>query len=81
MKKGKKKSQSLAVNIMLCNLELGGTADREILSATIDQDFYFDLLYSPDVWICDTGASCHSMNNDTGATNVSDSLSESIGHV
>ena len=38
-KKGKKKSESLAADIMLCNLELGGTDDRELMSATIDHKF------------------------------------------
>ena len=40
----------------------------------------FDLLYSDDIWICDSGASSHSGKNKRGAKNIKSSGSQSLGH-
>ena len=40
----------------------------------------FEMLSQPDVWICDTGASSHSTNDNSGARNEKDTGSASLGH-
>ena len=40
----------------------------------------FELLYSDDIWICDTGASSHSSKSNRGAMNVTANGSQSLGH-
>ena len=39
-----------------------------------------EILRDGDVWICDTGASSHSTNDNLGAANVKESGSASLGH-
>lgn len=39
-----------------------------------------DILCESDVWICDTGASSRSTNNNPGASNVKELGSASLGH-
>ena len=53
----------------------------EVSSAGLDMPSTFDILYKSDVWICDTGASSHSTNNYTGATNERECGSSSLGHM
>ena len=40
----------------------------------------FSVLQQPDVWICDSGASCHTTNNLNGAVNKRRGGSSSVGH-
>ena len=40
----------------------------------------FELLYSGDIWICNTGASSHLGKSNCGATNVKSNGSQSLGH-
>ena len=54
--------------------------DLELSVAKMEMPRSFKVLYESDIWICDTGASSHSTNNATGAKNVQDSGSPSLGH-
>ena len=40
----------------------------------------FEMLSQQDIWICDTGASSHSTNDKSGATNEKNTGSASLGH-
>ena len=40
----------------------------------------FEILYESDIWISDTGASSHLTKDATGAKNIQDSGSPSLGH-
>ena len=53
--------------------------DLELSAAKMEMSTSFEILYVSDIWICDTGASSHSTNNATGAKNVQDSGSPSLG--
>ena len=52
----------------------------EVSVAKLDMPAPFDLLKEPDIWICDTGASCHSTNSLQGATNIRNSGISTVGH-
>ena len=74
------KSETSAVDTVLCSVELGGKGDLELMGAAVDKNLSFETLYSPDIWICDTGTSCHSTNSDVGAIDIHEGSSEIIGH-
>ncbi len=40
----------------------------------------FELLYSDDIWICNTGESSNSSKSNHGAMNVKSNGSQSLGH-
>ena len=75
----KKNSESSTVNaeVTLCDIELiDGTFSGEF--STMATDASFDILHRLDIWICDTGASCHLTNSIAGSTNVRSCGSNSI---
>ena len=60
----------------------GATTADSVETSTIKMEMpmTFDLLYSDDIWICDSGASSHSAKNKRGAKNIKESGSQSLGH-
>ena len=54
------------------------TKGTELLAAEMELPATFELLYESDIWVCNTGASSHSTNNDVGATNVQNSGKPSL---
>ena len=64
-----------------CNLESVVSESRtEVSAAKLYVPMSFEMLYDRDMWISDTGASSHSTNNKTGATNERKFGSASLGH-
>ena len=57
-----------------------GVSPDEASVAKLEMGVSFDMLKDDEIWICDTGASSHSTNCITGASNQRDSGSASIGH-
>ena len=62
--------------------EDGATTTESVETPTIKMEMpmTFELLYSDDIWICDSGASSHSGKNKRGAKNIKNSGSQSLGH-
>ena len=56
------------------------TIVAELSAAELEVPAKFEVLRDPDVWICDSGASCHSTNNSAGAVNVRASDVKTYGH-
>ena len=69
----------LECNIANDKVKLDGDCSKnftkgiELLAAEMELPATFELLYKSDIWVCNTGASSHSTNNDVGATNVQNS--------
>ena len=59
---------------------LGGATGLETSNVKMEMSTSFELLYSDDIWICDTGASSHSSKSNSGAKNVRSNGSQSLGH-
>ena len=59
---------------------LGGATEIETSNVKMEMSTSFELLYSDDIWICDTGASSHSSKSNSGAKNVRSNGSQSLGH-
>ena len=59
---------------------LGGATEIETSNVKMEMSTSFELLYSDDIWICDTGASSHSSKSNSGAKNVKQNGSQSLGH-
>ena len=53
---------------------------KQVAAAELEMPVSFDLLYADDIWIGDTGASCHSSKSKRGASNERSSGSASLGH-
>ena len=56
------------------------TKSEEISMTNLETPMTFELLYLDDIWICDSGASSNSMNNERGAKNIKSFGSQSLGH-
>ena len=52
----------------------------EVSAVELDMPATFEVLKEPDIWICDTGASCHSTYSLLGATNIRSSGVSTVGH-
>ena len=52
----------------------------EVSAMKLNMPISFELLGESDIWICDTGASSHSCGDNSGAINVRESGSTSLGH-
>ena len=52
----------------------------ELDLAQMETQASFDTLFNGDIWICNTRASSHSTNKLSGAKNVQDSGTPSLGH-
>jgi hypothetical protein len=63
---GSNAEEAKEVELMLAKLELPAT---------------IELLSQLDIWICDTGASCHSTYSPVGAINIRNSGISTVGHV
>ena len=59
---------------------LGGATELETSIVKMEMSTLFELLYSDDIWICNTGASSHSSKSNSGAKNVKANGSQSLGH-
>ena len=57
-----------------------GATELEASIVKMEMPTSFELLYSDDIWICDTGASSHSSKSNNGAKNVKANGSQSLGH-
>lgn len=56
------------------------TVVAEVSAVELDMPATFEVLKEPDIWICDTGASCHSTYSLLGATNIRSSGVSTVGH-
>ena len=59
---------------------LGGATEIETSNVKMEMSTSFELLYSDDIWICDTGASSHLSKSNSVAKNVKQNGSQSLGH-
>ena len=57
-----------------------GATEREASTVKMKMPASFELLYSDDIWICNTGTSSHSSKSNNGAKNVKANGSQSLGH-
>ena len=57
-----------------------GVSTNEATVANLEMGVSFEMLSDGEIWICDTGASCHSTNDITGASNQREYGSASIGY-
>ena len=60
--------------------ELVEQGPKEVAAAELEMPVSFDLMYANDIWIGDTGASCHSSKSKQGASNKRSAGSASLGH-
>ncbi len=63
-------------------LKIKGTMETGIEAsvAKMEMPSSFELLYSEDIWICDTGASSHSSKSNCEAMNIKSNDSQSLRH-
>ena len=57
-----------------------GATELETPIVKMEMPSSFELLYSNDIWICDTGASSHLIKSNVGAMDVTANGSQSLGH-
>ena len=60
--------------------DVSKSKELEASVAKLDMPTSFDILYEGNIWICDIGASSHLTNDASGAKNVRNSGSPSLGH-
>jgi hypothetical protein len=74
------------IDIIISVIFAGGSSaedakEVELMLAKLELPATIELLSQLDIWICDTGASCHSTYSPVGAINIRNSGISTVGHI